>query len=66
MYIYIHAYILFWYLYEMVALEIPIRHVHPEGECNAEVMNRLNGADKERQTDPRWAALEQLKTKTNK
>lgn len=55
-----------WYLYEMVALEIPIRHVHSEGECNAEVMNRLNGADKEKQTDPRWAALEQLKTKTNK
>lgn len=54
-----------WHLYEMVALEIPIRHVHPEGECNAKVMEMLNGADTKKQTDPRWAALEQLKTKTN-
>lgn len=54
-----------WHLYEMVALEIPIRHVHPEGECDAKVMEMLNGADTKEQTDPRWAALEQLKTKTN-
>lgn len=54
-----------WHLYEMVALEIPIRHVHPDGECNAKVMEMLNGKTQEQQTDPRWAALEQLKTKTN-
>lgn len=54
-----------WHLYEMIALEIPIRHVHPDGECNAKVMDCLNGVDKEKQTDPRWAVLEKLKTKTN-
>lgn len=54
-----------WHLYEMVALEIPIRHIHPDGECNAKVMELLGGAGKKEQTDPRWAALEQLKTKTN-
>lgn len=30
-----------WYMYEFIALAIPIRHVHPEGECDAEVVNRL-------------------------
>ena len=55
-----------WHLYEMLALEIPIRHVHPEGECNAQVEQALNGAEHEKHIDPRWAALEQLKTKTNK
>ena len=54
-----------WHLYEMVVLEIPIRHVHPEGECKGDVMERLNQEGKEKQIDPRWAALEQLKTKTN-
>lgn len=55
-----------WHLYEMLALVIPMRHVHPEGECNAQVIGRLNATGKEKPTDPRWAALEQLKTKTNK
>ena len=50
-----------WYMYEMAALEIPIRHVHPEGECNKEVMRHLNGQDSEEHVDPRWAALAKLK-----
>ena len=54
-----------WHLYEMLALEIPIRHVHEDGECNEQVLKRLNGEDREKQVDPRWAALEQLKTKIN-
>jgi uncharacterized metal-binding protein YceD (DUF177 family) len=53
-----------WHLYEMLALEIPMRHVHPEGECNVHVIGKLNAADKEKPIDPRWAALEQLKTNT--
>ena len=53
-----------WQMYSMLALEIPIRHVHPEGECNPEVMARLGGADDtEKPVDPRWAALQQLKDK---
>ncbi|MBR5466169.1 MAG: DUF177 domain-containing protein [Bacteroidaceae bacterium] len=55
-----------WHLYEMVALEIPIRHVHSDGECNDKVMECLNPQETEKPVDPRWAALEALKTKTNK
>ena len=54
-----------WYLYEMVALGIPMRHVHPEGQCDAAIVEKLSGAGQEKPVDPRWAALEQLKTKTN-
>lgn len=49
-----------WHLYEMIALEIPIRHVHPEGECDAEVIRRLNSRGDTEQTDPRWDALKEL------
>lgn len=56
-----------WPMYSLLALEIPIRHAHPDGECDPQVAARLGGgadtADK--QADPRWAALQQLKTKTN-
>lgn len=54
-----------WPLYEMIALEIPIRHVHPDGQCDAEVMKRLEDRGSSEQTDPRWDALKELKTKTN-
>lgn len=55
-----------WQMYSLLSLEIPIRHAHPEGECNPQVMARLNGADaSEKPMDSRWAALQQLKTKTN-
>jgi Predicted metal-binding, possibly nucleic acid-binding protein len=30
-----------WYMYEFVALHIPIRHVHPDGECNEETARIL-------------------------
>lgn len=50
-----------WYIYEMVALEIPLRHVHQVGQCNQEVMDRLEGGREESQVDPRWAALAKLK-----
>ena len=55
-----------WHLYEMVALEIPIRHVHPEGQCDAATMACLNGTGSEERTDPRWDALKELIIKTNK
>ena len=31
-----------WTLYEFCALAIPICHSHPDGKCNAEMMNILN------------------------
>ena len=30
-----------WYMYEFIALHIPIRHVHPEGECDEETAKAL-------------------------
>ncbi len=56
-----------WQMYSFLALEIPIRHVHPEGECNPQVMALLGGEedDTEKPVDPRWAALQQLNKKTN-
>lgn len=67
-----------WLLYEQIALQIPIRHVHPDGQCTGPLADALNqggngnqsetadGEDGEPQaTDPRWDALKQLLT-TNK
>lgn len=56
-----------WQMYSLLALEIPIRHAHPEGECSPEVMACLGGAqdNTDKAADPRWAALEGLITKTN-
>lgn len=31
-----------WNLYEFVALEVPIQHVHEDGQCNEEMLNRLH------------------------
>lgn len=31
-----------WYIYEFVALAIPIKHVHAPGECNKEMMGKLS------------------------
>lgn len=30
-----------WFLYEFIALSIPIKHVHPYGKCNKEMSERL-------------------------
>lgn len=30
-----------WYLYEFIALEIPIKHVHEPGKCNVAMMDAL-------------------------
>jgi uncharacterized metal-binding protein YceD (DUF177 family) len=51
-----------WYLYEAAALAIPIRHVHPDGACDQSVMKHLGGEDRAETVDPRWAALQKLKS----
>lgn len=55
-----------WLLYEMIALAIPTRHVHAEGECNAEMLTRIDEMTarmpEEDETDPRWKELEKLKS----
>jgi uncharacterized metal-binding protein YceD (DUF177 family) len=55
-----------WYLYEFVALEIPITHAHPEGECNSEMeqlLQQYSGAKEVEDGEPvdsRWSELKKL------
>ena len=65
-----------WYMYEFIALAIPIKHVHESGECNEIMTSRLRevcvdeiGEDDDdaltseegqRPVDPRWNALRNL------
>lgn len=49
-----------WPIYEQIALQVPIRHVHPEGECAGELDEALKNyaaRTEETETDPRWEAL---------
>ena len=58
-----------WYLYEFIALAIPIRHVHAPGKCNPAMIRTLeeysatrSGQEgNETPMDPRWEALLKLK-----
>ena len=52
-------------VYEYIILAIPMHRVHPEGQCNPEVLAMLNREevveDEETDTiDPRWAALKDI------
>ena len=60
-----------WFLYELIALAIPIYHAHNDGECNEEMMKILkehtnqNLSDGEdvvdgSNVDPRWNDLKNL------
>ena len=61
-----------WFLYEIIALSIPIQHTHTSGECNEEMMKILkehsgqNISDedavvtKDNEVDPRWKDLKKL------
>ena len=64
-----------WYMYEFIALAIPIKHVHESGECNEDMASKLNElcvdefSDNDevsehkrgdQPVDPRWDALRNL------
>ena len=61
-----------WFLYELIALSIPIQHTHELGECNEEMMKILkehsgqyqDSGDgdntKDSLVDPRWNGLKEL------
>lgn len=58
-----------WYIYEFIALAIPIKHVHAPGKCNKGMMEKLEGhlvgedEDGFAQTetsDPRWDGLNNM------
>jgi len=66
-----------WFLFEFIALSIPIKHVHAPGKCNKTMMSKLskhsvkneeNESEYEAEennsdenTDPRWDALRDIK-----
>ena len=58
-----------WFIYEFIALQIPIKHVHAPGKCNHAMIEKLKQysaarsgeVSDENVVDPRWAALMQLK-----
>ena len=50
------------WLYEYVAVRIPMQHMHPEGECDKDMTRYISDEEqKEEEVDPRWAALKELK-----
>lgn len=59
-----------WFVYEFIALNVPIKHVHAPGKCNAAMIKALeehsatrsSDEDEETAVDPRWNELEKLKT----
>lgn len=59
-----------WFIYEFIALNIPAKHVHTPGKCNAAMIKvleehsatRSSGENEETAVDPRWNGLEKLKT----
>ena len=61
-----------WFIYEFIALAIPIQHVHAPGKCNpamTEVLEELSadrsGDEESNQAiDPRWEPLKKLKVKS--
>ena len=61
-----------WFIYEFIALAIPIQHVHDPGKCNAAMIEALeehsaarsSDADDQQSIDPRWEALSKLRAKS--
>lgn len=59
-----------WFIYEFIALNIPAKHVHTPGKCNAAMIKvleehsatRSSGENEEAAVDLRWNGLEKLKT----
>lgn len=57
-----------WYIYEFIALAIPLKHVHAPGKCNKEMTEQLNrhlapepGDDEQNgPVDTRWDQLKDL------
>lgn len=67
-----------WQVYEQIALSIPFRHVHADGECDGEMAEALQrheaseaqdgeveNSQDEQPTDPRWDALKKLISTNN-
>ena len=63
-----------WFIYEFIALAIPIQHVHVTGKCNPAMTQALEELSADRSgdeessqpVDPRWEKLLKLKVKSEK
>lgn len=59
-----------WFVYESIALSIPIKHEHAPGKCDPAMIKALeehsatrsSDEDEETAVDPRWSELEKLKS----
>ncbi len=59
------------YIYEFSVLALPLQKIHPDKEdgkpgCNTEMLDKLNKMaphEEEQDTDPRWDALKNLRSK---
>ncbi len=56
-----------WFIYEFIALSIPVQHSHELEDCNqemvkllAEYQNAGNETEEKTETDPRWSKLSEL------
>lgn len=58
-----------WFIYEFIALAIPIKHVHAPGKCNRAMIDLMDEYSATRSSDggdddaidPRWSALQKIK-----
>lgn len=56
-------------VFELITLNLPLKKVHPEGECNREMLESIEKYavhEDEEAVDPRWDALKGLKEETDK
>ena len=59
-----------WFVYESIALSIPIKHEHAPGKCDPAMIKALeehsatrsSDGDEEAAVDPRWSELEKVKS----
>lgn len=53
------------FVFDYIRLEIPLKKIHDEGECNEDMLNKLEEykAGKEESNDPRWDELKNLLNK---
>ena len=51
-------------LYEFISLSLPLKNVHPKGECDSQMIEKVNEfsrVEEEEKIDPRWGKLKNLK-----
>lgn len=50
------------YIYEYILMQKPMRCVHKEGECNKDMLERINKIENNNESiDPRWESLKDIK-----